>query len=322
MTDSTRIHLLVVTGMSGAGKTSALHAMEDLGFETVDNLPASLLEAALRGGGPNRPLAVGMDVRTRDFNADALVTQLQGLRRQSTIVATLIYLESDDDVLMRRFTETRRPHPLSSDLPVASAITLERQLLGPVKSAANLVLDTSTLTPGDLKRHLEKTYGGENDRPMHINLVSFGYRNGVPRDADLVFDVRFLRNPHYVEDLRAQSGLDQAISTYVSEDPSFESFVTNLQALLEPLLPRYRDEGKSYLTIAIGCTGGRHRSVFVVQHLSAWLGRLGIGFDLRHRDLNVQSSKSDYKNSGLTPLKRGQNPRKDLSQTNKRIPNP
>jgi RNase adapter protein RapZ len=293
MTDSDNIHLLVVTGMSGAGKTSALHAMEDLGFETVDNLPASLLEAALRGGGPNRPLAVGMDVRTRNFNADALVAQLQDLRRQSTVVATLIYLESDDDVLMRRFTETRRPHPLASDLPVAGAITLERQLLSPVKSAADLVLDTSTLTPGDLKRHLEKTYGGDDDRPMHIHLVSFGYRNGVPRDADLVFDVRFLRNPHYVEDLRPQSGLDQAIGTYVSEDPSFESFVANLQALVEPLLPRYRDEGKSYLTIAIGCTGGRHRSVFVVQHLSTWLDSLGIEFDFRHRDLNVQPSKPD-----------------------------
>ena len=293
MTDSDNIHLLVVTGMSGAGKTSALHAMEDLGFETVDNLPASLLEAALRGGGPNRPLAVGMDVRTRNFNADALVAQLQDLRRQSTVVATLIYLESDDDVLMRRFTETRRPHPLASDLPVAGAITLERQLLSPVKSAADLVLDTSTLTPGDLKRHLEKTYGGDDDRPMHIHLVSFGYRNGVPRDADLVFDVRFLRNPHYVEDLRPQSGLDQAIGTYVSEDPSFESFVANLQALVEPLLPRYRDEGKSYLTIAIGCTGGRHRSVFVVQHLSTWLDSLGIEFDFRHRDLNVEPSKPD-----------------------------
>lgn len=292
MTDSNTNHLLLVTGMSGAGKTSALHAMEDLGFETVDNLPGSLLEAALRGGGPDRPLVIGMDIRTRDFDAAALVEQLQELRTQSSITATLIYLESDNDVLMRRYTETRRPHPLASDLPVEGAITLERELLAPIKSFADFVLDTSTMTPGDLKRHLEKTYGGDSNRPMHIHLVSFGYRNGVPRDADLVFDVRFLRNPHYVEDLRPLSGLDGAIGEYVAADPAFDTFVSNLKTLLHPLLPRYREEGKSYLTIAVGCTGGRHRSVFMVEQLSTWLVSLGIGFDFRHRDLNVQPNKA------------------------------
>lgn len=292
MSETNANRLLLVTGMSGAGKTSALHAMEDLGFETVDNLPSSLLEAALRGGGPDRPLVIGMDIRTRNFDAAALVQQLQELRSQNSVAATLIYLDSDDDVLMRRYTETRRPHPLASDLPVAGAIALERQLLAPIKSFADFVLDTSTMTPSDLKRHLEKNYGGDNDRPMHIHLVSFGYRNGVPRDADLVFDVRFLRNPHYVEDLRPQSGLDQAVGEYVAADAAFESFLTNLKSLVQPLLPRYREEGKSYLTIAIGCTGGRHRSVFVVEQLARWLESQGIGFDFRHRDLNVQPDKA------------------------------
>ncbi|NKB43469.1 MAG: RNase adapter RapZ [Alphaproteobacteria bacterium] len=281
------VHLFVITGMSGAGKSSALHAMEDLGFETVDNLPVSLLEAATRGGGPDRPLAVGMDVRTRDFNAENVITQIQALGGHGAIATTLIYLDSDDDVLMRRYTETRRPHPLAKDLPVAGAITLERQLLAPVKVVADLVLDTSTLTPGDLKRRLEKSYGGKDDRPMHIHLVSFGYRNGVPREADLVFDVRFLRNPHYVESLRPQSGLDTAVGEYIAEDTAFTPFMTNLMTLLEPLLPRYRDEGKSYLTLAIGCTGGHHRSVYTVQDLASRLEGLGIEFDFRHRDLNV-----------------------------------
>jgi RNase adapter protein RapZ len=290
MTKSKTNRLFVITGMSGAGKSSALHAMEDLGFETVDNLPTSLLEAALRGGGPDRPLAVGMDVRTRNFDAEILVKQLQDLGGENSTLPTLIYLDSDDDILMRRYKETRRPHPLARDLPVAGAIALERRLLAPVKSAADLVLDTSAMTQADLKRSLEKTYGGKNNRPMHIHLVSFGYRNGVPRDADLVFDVRFLRNPHYVPALKPQSGLDEAVGAYVAADPDFSSFMSNLETLLMPLLPRYRDEGKSYLTIAIGCTGGRHRSVYTLTKLAKWLTSIGIEFDFQHRDLNVQPS--------------------------------
>lgn len=292
MSELDTVRLFVITGMSGAGKSSALHAMEDLGFETVDNLPVSLLEAALRGGGPDRPLAVGMDVRTRDFNAKNLIAQIQTLGNQRAIATTLIYLDCDDDVLMRRYTETRRPHPLAGDLPVAGAITLERQLLEPVKTVADLVVDTSSLTPSDLKRQLEKTYGGDDDRPMHIHLISFGYRNGLPREADLVFDVRFLRNPHYVESLQPQSGLDDPVGTYIADDPAFAPFMVNVMKLVEPLLPRYREEGKSYLTIAVGCTGGRHRSVYTVRELALRLESLGIEFDFRHRDLNVDPSRS------------------------------
>ena len=284
--DHQDIRLFLVTGMSGAGKSSALNAMEDLGFETVDNLPVYLLEAALRGGGPDRPLAIGMDVRTRDFDAENLVNELHKIGRTGSITPTQIYLDSDDDVLMRRFTETRRPHPLAGDLPIAGAITLERDLLRPVQAAADLVLDTSSLTPADLKRLLEKTFSGEAGRTMHIDLVSFGYRNGLPREADLVFDVRFLRNPHYVAELKPLSGLDQPVGDYVATDPDFESFMAHLKGLLAPLLPRYRQEGKSYLTIAIGCTGGRHRSVYTVEQLAKWLISSGIAFDFRHRDLN------------------------------------
>ncbi len=286
MTEEVPVQLFVVTGLSGAGKSSALHALEDVGFETVDNLPLTLLEAALRGGGLDRPLAVGIDVRTRGFDAQGLVNNLQELSRQASVALTLIYLECDDDSLVRRYTETRRPHPLDGDLPILSAIALERELLVSIKEAADQVIDTSALTAADLNRMLEKTYGSGGNRQMHIHLVSFGYRNGVPREADLVFDVRFLRNPHYVDDLKSKTGLDDVVGAYISEDIDCSSFMENLKALLSPLLPRYQDEGKSYLTLAVGCTGGKHRSVFIVEELSKWIASRDYAVDLRHRDIN------------------------------------
>ena len=287
MSSADPILLFLVTGMSGAGKSSALNALEDLGFETVDNLPVYLLEAALRGGGPDRPLAVGMDVRTRDFDSAGLLAELEGVGDQTKVELTLIFLECDDDILVRRYTETRRPHPLDADLPVGSAIEFERRLLAPLKAAANEMIDTSTMTTADLKRSLENTYGNDGTRQMHIHLVSFGYRNGLPREADLVFDVRFLRNPHYVSALREKTGLDKEVGDYVTEDSDFESFMENFRTLLVPLLLRYRDEGKSYLTIAIGCTGGHHRSVFVVEEIAGWLATYGYGCDQRHRDIET-----------------------------------
>jgi len=291
MTDPIRLYL--VTGMSGAGKTAALHAFEDLGFETVDNLPVALLAAALRGGGPDRPLAVGVDVRTRDFDAEGVVRELNDLAAQSTVAPTVLYLDCEDEVLSQRYTETRRPHPLAADRPVTSAIGIERDILAPLRRVADQVIDTTALTVADLKRHIEQSWSGDKTRDMHIHLVSFGYRNGVPRDADLVFDARFLRNPHYVPELKPLTGKDTAIGAYISEDTDFESFIANIKALMTPLLPRYRDEGKSYLTVAIGCTGGRHRSVYIVELLSEWLSGFGFAFDFRHRDLNLSPSDPD-----------------------------
>ena len=235
-------------------------------------------------------MAVGVDVRTRDFDADGVVHELNDLTAQSTVTPTVLYLDCDDDVLIQRYTETRRPHPLASDRPVIGAIAIEREILAPLRRVADQVIDTTSLKAADLKRHIEQSYGGDRTRSMHIHLVSFGFRNGVPRDADLVFDARFLRNPHYVADLRPLSGQDAAVGSYISEDPDFDAFIKNVKVLLAPLLPRYRDEGKSYLTVAIGCTGGRHRSVYVVELLSEWLNGLGFAFDFRHRDLNLPSS--------------------------------
>ncbi len=280
--------VVVVTGMSGAGKSSALRALEDLHFETVDNLPLALLRAVARSGDHRRgPLAVGIDVRTRDFDAARLLSTIAELQRTAGVTVSIVFLDCDSEILSRRFTETRRPHPLADDLPVATAIEMERRLLTPLHDQADLVVDTSRLPPGELKRILAGQYAGEAKRTLKVFLTSFGFRNGLPRDADLVFDVRFLKNPHYEPDLRPQTGLDAPVGAYIEQDPALAPFINHLIQLLDPLLPLYEAEGKSYLTIAIGCTGGQHRSVYVVERLKAWLTSRGVIFDASHRDVHL-----------------------------------
>ncbi len=275
---------VVVTGMSGAGRSTCLKLLEDLGFEAVDNLPVNLLGRVTRGDhdGPER-LAIGIDSRTRGFAPDRVLAALGQARIAGR--TCLLFFECDDEVLRRRFTETRRRHPLA-DLPgVGDALAAERELLGPVKLAADLVLDTSELAIPDLRRLLTARFGGESVG-LAITVISFAYRNGLPREADLVFDVRFLHNPHYVDALRAATGRDHRVQDYVRGDPAFGQFVTDLRALLLPLLPRYRSEGKCYLTIAFGCTGGRHRSVFLAELTARWLQELGWEATTVHRDLD------------------------------------
>lgn len=276
----------VVTGMSGAGKSTALRALEDLGYEAVDNLPLSLLGSLARD--PHRParaLAIGIDSRTRDFDATTLIAGIDHLAREGGIDARLVFLDCDDEELRRRFTQTRRRHPLAQDRPVADGIRAERALLKDLIARADLVLDTSTLAPGDLKRMIEGALALDQGRRMTIAVVSFAYRYGLPREADLVFDVRFLANPFYQPDLKEQTGRDSGVAAFIAADPGFAAFFDGLTQLLAALLPRYEREGKSYLTVAIGCTGGRHRSVFVAERLAAWLGERKIDMVLTHRDL-------------------------------------
>lgn len=278
--------VIIVTGLSGAGKTSALKVLEDLGYEAVDNLPVSLLTSLVRPGeGLNRPLAVGIDIRTRDFGVEPIHQALDGLAAERGLDVRVLFLDCDDDVLRRRFTETRRRHPLAVDRPLIDGIRHERNLVSPLKRRADVVFDTSALAPGEFKRVLAGHFGLAADQGLMVFVTSFAYRNGLPREADLVFDVRFLSNPHYVPDLKPLTGRDEGVAAYVAADPAFPAFFHSMTNLLAPLLPRFSAEGKSYLTIAVGCTGGRHRSVFVTERLAAWLKQQGVRVELRHREL-------------------------------------
>jgi UPF0042 nucleotide-binding protein len=276
--------VVLVTGMSGAGRTTCLKLLEDLGFEAVDNLPVNLLGRVVREDtdGPER-LAIGMDSRTRGFSPERVLAALQQARAAGG--TCLLFFECDDEVLRRRFTETRRRHPLADMAGVADALAAERALMAPVKQAADMVIDTSDLAIPDLRRLLTGRFGADV-ASLAITVMSFAYRNGLPREADLVFDVRFLHNPHYVDALRPATGRDLAVQDHIREDPAFGPFVADLRDLLLPLLPRYRSEGKSYLTIAFGCTGGRHRSVFLAELTARWLQESGWEATTVHRDLD------------------------------------
>ncbi len=278
--------IVIVTGMSGAGKSSALHALEDVGFETVDNLPVTLLQAVVAaGGGTERPLALGIDVRTRDFDAPQLIAAREAMRHHAGVETTIVFLDCDSEVLGQRYTETRRPHPLAHDLPVSVGVEMERRLLAPLREHCDILIDTSRLSIADMRRVLLGHFANETKRAMQVFLTSFGYRHGIPRDADIVLDVRFLKNPHYIPALSRKTGLDRPVGTYIEKDPALKTFLGHATAMLKPLLPLYAKEGKSYLTIAVGCTGGQHRSVYVVERLKAWLATQKVAFAVRHRDI-------------------------------------
>jgi UPF0042 nucleotide-binding protein len=288
MSDQTNLpknpQLVIVTGMSGAGKSSALHALEDIGFESVDNLPVALLHAVVVAG-DDRSIAVGIDVRTRGFDARHVISAIEALKQHTRLSVETVFLDCDTDVLAQRYTESRRPHPLADDLPLADALDLERTLLEPLRTHADAMIDTSHMPPADLKRLIQGKFERGTRVRMRVFLMSFAYRKGLPRDADIVLDVRFLRNPHYQPDLRPLTGLDRGVGAYIEQDPATAIFLTKSQELLEPLIPLYEREGKSYLTIAIGCTGGQHRSVYVVECLKAWMTGHGLPVEVRHRDM-------------------------------------
>jgi UPF0042 nucleotide-binding protein len=284
--------VILITGLSGAGQSTSLKILEDLGYEAVDNLPLFLLPALLSQDQLlQSPLAVRIDTRTRDFTADRFLQEWRALVANQQIDARLLFLQSDDEVLLRRFTETRRRHPLAVDRSVGDGIERERQVLGPVIDAADLVVDTTDTTIHDLKRLLVGEFALGTTPALQVTVQSFSYRKGVPRSADLVFDVRFLRNPHYEPDLRPFSGLDQGVADYVRCDPDYQPFFDRLTGFILPLLPRFRGEGKSYLTIAIGCTGGQHRSVLVAEELGVFLAGHGAQTTIDHRDIKRYSGQ-------------------------------
>lgn len=275
--------LILVTGLSGAGKSTALKYLEDIGYETVDNLPLALLQP-LVDLPSSRALAIGIDCRTRDFAATALLKQLDLLRAQGGWAISLVYFDSGDESLIRRFMATRRRHPLADDRPVMDGIALERELTAPLRTAADFMLDTSMMNLPELRQWLQGHFARSASSQLAVQLVSFSFRNGLPREADLVFDVRFLKNPHYVPALQPYSGENADVGRYIAGDPAFAPFFDKTAEMLLSLLPHYGREGKQYLTIAVGCTGGRHRSVYVAARLAQLLTDKGYDARLSHRD--------------------------------------
>ncbi len=278
--------IVLVTGMSGAGRTTALKVMEDLGFEAVDNLPVRMLPPLIRQGtAPGRGLAIGIDVRSRGFRVAGFVAVVNKLRAELERPLELMFFDCEDEVLRRRFTETRRLHPFASDRPLLDGIAREREALTPLRGLTDLVIDTSQLNVREMASVVRRRLGADDGGRLRVFVLSFSYRNGLPRDADLVFDVRFLRNPHYEPELRPLTGLSPAVGEYIVADPDYAEFFKRLTALLELLVPRYRTEGKSYLTVAVGCTGGRHRSVFVAERLAEVVRATGHTAELQHREI-------------------------------------
>ena len=280
--------ILLVTGLSGAGKTTVLKTLEDLGWEVVDNLPLSLLNPLLAaplaaGAERKRPLAIGLDSRTRGFDAEGIVRQIKELGKEHRSVETL-YLDCQTPELLRRYSETRRRHPLAPDRPATDGIAEEREMTQPLKRWSDHVVDTTDSDSNMLRQQIRNRFGDGEDAPT-LSLMSFGFARGIPRNADLVFDMRFLRNPHWEESLRDLTGLDQAVCDHVAADESYAEALERIEELLLLLLPRYRAEGKSYVSVAFGCTGGRHRSVHVAERVAARLRAEGFSPSLDHRDL-------------------------------------
>lgn len=279
--------VVIVSGLSGAGKSQALKVLEDCDYYCVDNLPLELLRAFLeltvRGEGVPPRVAIGMDVRARQ-KLDAFPTAFAALREGGYPI-TVLFLEADDKTLFSRFRETRRPHPLEASGSIPELVAREREALEPIRGVADHVVDTSMLSIHELRRRLVLHYEPQLSGAMKLMLLSFGYRFGVPFEADLVFDVRFLPNPHFVPNLRPKDGRDPAVAGFVFSHALSQDFFERLMAFLEFLLPQYQQEGKTMLTIAIGCTGGQHRSVALVEAIKLRLADHGLPLEVRHREL-------------------------------------
>lgn len=277
--------LILVTGPSGAGRTTAIGALEDLGCETIDNLPLSLIPRLLEGPPLGRAIALGVDVRNRDFSASGLIELIDLLTANPAVILEVLYLDCDSAVLQRRYSETRRRHPLAPAEPPIIGILRERDLLAPIKVRADILIDTTDLTPHDLKAEVTIWLGATPAQRMAVSLQSFSYRRGVPRGVDMVFDCRFLRNPYWVPELRSLDGRDPAVAAHIARDPRFAEFFERVTGLITLLLPAHLEEGKAHLVIGFGCTGGQHRSVAVAEKLGDTLEQAGWQVSRRHREL-------------------------------------
>ena len=290
--------ILLLSGLSGAGKTTALKTLEDMGWEVVDNLPLVLLDRLLDtplpagyAGEDERPLALGIDARTRGFDAGAIVRRIKALRERHGHDVETLFLDCSDSELERRFAETRRRHPLALDRPAADGIARERELTEALRRWSAQVIDTTSFTSNTLQQEIRSRFSRERLSDPVLTILSFGFSRGVPRNADLMFDMRFLRNPHWDEALRPRTGLDPDVAAYVAADPAYEQAVSKIEDLLATLLPRYAEGGKAYITVAFGCTGGKHRSVHVADRVARYLQDAGFSPTVLHR--NIESTPQD-----------------------------
>lgn len=284
-TTAAQSRAVLVTGASGAGRSTATRALEDIGFETIDNMPLSLVSRVFDGPASMPPLALGIDVRNRDFSVDAMVGLLEEVAVDSTIDAELLFLDCRSDVLLRRYSETRRRHPLAPSETPNVGIAREMELLIPIRERADHLIDTSDMTPHDLKAEIERHFGREGEGLLALSVESFSYKRGLPRGVDMIFDTRFLANPHWEVELRALDGRDSNVATYVERDARFGEFFSMLETMIIKLLPAFVDEGKTYLSVGLGCTGGQHRSVAVAEKLAKTLAEHGWQVSTRHREL-------------------------------------
>lgn len=280
--------LVLVTGPSGAGRSTAINVLEDLGFETIDNLPLGLVERLFSGPRLSRPLALGLDVRNRDFSPRALLDLLETLDAHDP---ELLYLDCSREILQRRYSETRRRHPMAPDESAVAGIDREKELLGPVRDRADILIETTELTVHTLRDALQTQFARDNQNLLSITLTSFSYKRGVPQGADIVQDCRFLKNPYWDATLRSFDGRNAEVAAYVEGDERFASFFDKLNDLVAFLLPAYREEGKAHLSIGIGCTGGQHRSVFVTEKLAEALAQEGWQVSIRHRELDRREGR-------------------------------
>ncbi|WP_127116038.1 RNase adapter RapZ [Shimia sediminis] len=278
--------LVLVTGPSGAGRSTALRALEDIGYEIIDNLPLGLLDRLIAGPGHDRPLALGLDVRNRDFSQQALMSALDMLETTAGLSPELLYLDCAPNVLLRRYSETRRRHPMAPGESPTDGISRELDLLHPIRTRADILIDTTELTPHGLRAEIERWFAKEGAQKLGLTIQSFSYKRGVPLGVDMVLDCRFLTNPYWNADLRHLNGLDPEVAQYVEQDRRFRPFHERLLDMVLTLLPAYVEEGRSHFSIGFGCTGGQHRSVFCAERVSEALAQQGWQVSIRHRELD------------------------------------
>ncbi|MEL7446297.1 MAG: RNase adapter RapZ [Pseudomonadota bacterium] len=290
-TEAGKQRILLVTGLSGAGKSTALDVLEDLGWETIDNFPVRMLSRLISStDSQSAPLAIGFDSRTRGFAPNEIIAFVKELTTRDDLTITFMFIDCASGELERRYNETRRRHPMAQGRPLQEGIRAEREMLEPLRRWADIVIDTSTYASNQLQNHVRDLFGDSVASPMTLTVSSFGFARGMPPLADLVFDMRFLDNPHWVEGLRELTGQDKQVGDHIEQDPAFGEVFAQIRSLLLTVLPRYQAQGKAYVHVAFGCTGGRHRSVFTAERMAEGLRDAGFSPTVRHRNLGSRAA--------------------------------